>query len=386
MLLHLALVVTVVALCPDQTFLELPSEPDSMGPWPVSSKLIGQISPRNLTLEIWFPAVVGSNTSGHKECQYPIRDHMPLEQQKKIPDADNPNPFYENCYPGLPMDTTHGKYPLMVFVHGTAGFRTQSLHQMIHWASRGFIVAAADYPGIQLYDLLNKADHPAKPGPKTDQTGDTRLILGALKNLTDSRLAFLKMHMDLDKIAVSGHSAGAEAIQKLGDVADILIPMAGSGTFKGPFLESSLVLGAANDSVDGGGTWESNNAHKGYEKLTTPSPKRLSGVDRLGHHFCSDLCWIGADQGGIVAIAVRHGIYLAEGFKFLANDGCQFVNATKFAAPHVGWQFVNYATSAVLEGLFMCDKTMEAKLEGMASNTRLATAGIHVVDYEQKLL
>jgi hypothetical protein len=168
--------------------------------------------------------------------------------------------------------------------------------------------------------------------PGFGQAGDTRLLLAEFHALSstaprtslfDPRLAFLKASLDLSRVAVSGHSAGAEALQRLGDVAQVLIPMAGSGAFEGPLLRTTLVLGGANDSVDGRGDWGSNNARKGYGKATTPAPKRLAGVDLLGHHFCSDLCWIGADQGGIVAIAVRHGILIAEGFKFLANDGCQ---------------------------------------------------------------
>ena len=47
-----------------------------------------------------------------------------------------------------------GRGTPVVFVHGTASFRTQSLTQMTHWASRGFVVLAADHPKIRLKDLL----------------------------------------------------------------------------------------------------------------------------------------------------------------------------------------------------------------------------------------
>jgi hypothetical protein len=148
--------------CAGQTWLKLPADPSATGPWPVSSHKLSGITARNLTLEIFYPAVPGSNTSTSgrtfPQCQYDIREHMPKEQAHKIPDSDNPNPYYPNCYHGaggepLPLDTAHGKYPLMVFIHGTAGFRTQSLHILLHWASRGFIVASADYPGIQVSSL-----------------------------------------------------------------------------------------------------------------------------------------------------------------------------------------------------------------------------------------
>lgn len=92
------------AACPGQNLLPLPADPGAMGPWPVSSFLIpGGITTRNITMEVFYPAVIGSNTSG-KECQYDIRLHMPPKQAHKIPDKDNPNPFYTNCFPGLQMD------------------------------------------------------------------------------------------------------------------------------------------------------------------------------------------------------------------------------------------------------------------------------------------
>ena len=54
------------------------------------------------------------------------------------------------------------------------------------------------------------------------------------------------------------------------------------------------MLGATNDSVTGGLRAQG----PGFD--ASPAPKRLAMVSDLGHHFCSDLCWIGEDQGGIV--------------------------------------------------------------------------------------
>ena len=46
----------------------------------------------------------------------------------------------------------------------------------------------------------------------------------------------------------------------------------------------------------------------------------------------------------------------------LANNGCQFTNSS-FADPKTGWEFVNYATSAVLENYFYQDESMVEKLQ-----------------------
>lgn len=48
----------------------------------------------------------------------------------------------------------HGPYPVVVFAHGFSGFSGQSLPQMTHWASRGFVVVSADHPSVGLRTFL----------------------------------------------------------------------------------------------------------------------------------------------------------------------------------------------------------------------------------------
>ena len=53
----------------------------------------------------------------------------------------------------------------------------------------------------------------------------------------------------------------------------------------------------------------------------------------------------------------------------------------------VGWRFVNFATSGVLEGELMCDSArMAPRLRGMAADPALKAHGVSVVDYEQQLV
>ena len=88
---------------------------------------------------------------------YDLREHLPKSEQGKISDSKNPWQAC-SCYRDLPIDEGHGPYPVLVFVHGTAGFRTQSLSQLTHLASRGFVVLAADHPGLMLADILAKSE------------------------------------------------------------------------------------------------------------------------------------------------------------------------------------------------------------------------------------
>eukprot|EP00756_Hemistasia_phaeocysticola_P019673 Hpha_TRINITY_DN15677_c5_g1::TRINITY_DN15677_c5_g1_i1::g.100025::m.100025 len=267
-------------------------------------------------------------------------------------------------------------------IHGTAAFRTASMHQQTHWASRGFVVAAADHPGIQLYDLLNVVN--AKLPPRTDQSGDARGVLDALEKGTGSGFDILAGHMDFTKVGIAGHSAGGGALRNMGDVADVLIPMSGGSPNPGSRLKSTLVLSAQNDTIV-------NYAGevRGYHNCKAV-PKRFAAVERLGHLFCTDLCFIGEDAGGVVKIAENAGIWVAKGFEGLGMNGCAYQNPTKgtdFLAPECGWQFTNYASTAAFEEVLRCDTDMASALTNIKSAIPIPKACPKslVYDYEESL-
>lgn len=202
------------------------------------------------------------------------------------------------------------------------------------------------------------------PPPKTDQAGDARGMLAAIAGLPEAAPAFASLvgHLDLDRIGVSGHSAGGMACKDLGDVADVLVPMAGYSPVPGPRLKSTLVLAAHNDTIV--------NYHSETDSYATceASPKRFASVDALGHLFCSDLCWIGESAGGIVKIAEDHGIVVAKAFESLGQNGCAYLNkvkGTEFLEPKCGWQFVNYASTAAFEEVLRCDAGMMQALSNI---------------------
>jgi acetyl esterase/lipase len=326
---------TIAAGCAGQSWLPLPADPSARGPWPVGARTV-TIS--GLTVEVWYPAAPGSD-AGQPTVAYDLREHLPPADATKIPDSDNPlQPC--DCVRDLPLDTQHGPYPYVVFVHGTAAFRTQSLTFMTHWASRGFVVVAADHPGIQLKDVL--ASPLGLPGA-SDQAGDAGKELDALAQPSGD-LAFLAGHLDGTRVAASGHSAGGGAIAGLGTRAEVLIPMASAGTQANAKLVSSLVMGAGNDGID-----SYSNVQNGYG--SSPAKKRLVGLGgNAGHLAFSDLCTIGADKGGILKIAQDHGVMVPALIATLSQDGCKMGQLP----PADGWHIVDYASSAVLEETLLC--------------------------------
>ena len=338
---------TVQVGCTGTSLLPLPADFGADGPWPVGARTV---TLDGLTTEIWYPAAVGSD-AGKSRARYDIRKHLPDAYQANITDANNP--WIDcACTRDLPLDEAHGPYPMVVFIHGTAAFREQSLPQMTHWASRGFIVVAADHPGIQLHDLLSLLIGATDGGtpPKVDQAGDVRKLLAALAAPAGDA-AFLAGHLDAARLAVSGHSAGGGATSDFGDVATVLMPMAAGGVTAGAKLVSTLVLGAANDGIV-----PPKSTHDGY--ASSPAKKRLVTLANAGHLAFSNICTIGAAEGGIVAVAQRAGVPVPSSLSSLASDGC---GATQLA-PADGWAVIDAVTSAALEETLFCSPTAAAEL------------------------
>ena len=146
------------------------------GPWSVGVRTV-EIG--RLTVEVLYPAVPGSE-EGIEPLDVDIRCALPESERSKVTDDVRPIPSCD-CYSDLPLDDAHGPYPLILFVHGTASWRTQSLSLMEHWASRGFVV----YPQIILVfasDILAGVCGLPPVAAKTRLDGET--VLPVLQGMT----------------------------------------------------------------------------------------------------------------------------------------------------------------------------------------------------------
>lgn len=323
--------------CDGAPLYERPADPAARGPWPVGA-ITTQVNGFNV--EVWYPAQFGSD-AGVDNKRYDIRDQLPPSQQGVIPDADNP--WQEcDCADGLPLDTDHGPYPMVVFIHGTAAWRAQSLSQVTHWASRGFIVAAADYEGLKLAHTL--ALLCPDSGGNQNLSGDTDAVIAAVGG-AQGDLSFLAGNVDPTRVGVAGHSAGGSAAANSQNKAGVrvVIPMAsGTAVTAGSALESTLLMGADADAVV---------AYSGTQGAYdgSVSPKRLVGIGNGGHLAFSDICSIKNNSGkNILEIANDYGICgaSAAGFLFDCSD--------TYLDDETSKQIVNYATTAVLEEVLQC--------------------------------
>jgi fermentation-respiration switch protein FrsA (DUF1100 family) len=334
------------ATCDGSPTLAVPVDPSLRGPWAVGARTVelpGATTATTLRAEIWYPAAPAS-AKGAAAVQYDLRAHLSAQDAAKLSDADNPLQTCD-CYRDLPVDKDHGPYPLVLFLHGTAGFRTQSLSLMTHWASRGFVVVAADHPGLELKAILALQF-------AFDQAEEAASLLDTLRTAPPPFLAGV---LDTQRIAVSGHSAGGNSLQALGKTAGVqlLLPLAAGGSEGGTAVWTVALGGVADQVVAYAKTVE------GF--APTPAPKLLIGIDKAGHLAFSDLCLIAADRGGLLGVAQAAGIQVLPLVAKLAQDGCGIAN---LETPR-GLQVIAAATSAALEARLRCNGGMTAQLLGL---------------------
>jgi hypothetical protein len=349
--------------CEGTTLYEVPADTSEPGPWPVGVRTINlplNQAPNQLTVEVWYPAKLGSD-SGKTRKQYDLREFLKQSQRAKVPDDEaTSDTLLCHCYEKLELDTEHGPYPVVFYIHGTAAMRIASATQMTHWASRGFVVVAADHPGMMLADMLYAVPslNPACWGDSRspqDVPRDIDLMLGALEGAKGD-FSFLAGHVDMERVGMTGHSQGAGIAADMGikPGVRISIPLAGrKPVMKGPDLESVLFFGGEIDSLV-----TADAQRTGYED--SPAPKRQVLVANAEHLFMTDLCG-GKNKDGLdaVQIAEKHAVCGIDAAAVLWKCSPEYIGQEK------GTEITNYTTTAALEETLHCQDRKEAfsKLE-----------------------
>jgi hypothetical protein len=333
-----------VAGCEGAKLLASPADTAKRGPWAVGARTVDL---GGLTVEVWYPAPPGAD-AGKDRARYDIRLALPASEAAKISDAENPWQTCD-CVRDLPFDDAHGPFPAVLFVHGTAAFRHQSLPLVTHWASRGFVVIAADHPGLYLGDFLAMACGGQPPPQNLSVNLDTMIAaLGA----PTGELSFLSGHVDATRLAVIGHSAGggaaAAATTKPG--VRVVIPLAAAqSAATSPSVESVLYIGGLSDGI---ASWNQvMTAWSGAAK-----PRRLVGITAGGHLTFSDLCETkNAEGNDLLQIAQARQVCGAQFAGFLFDCDPAHIEGRK------GWDIINYATSSVLESVLQCQSRTDLK-------------------------
>ncbi|MDG4833138.1 chlorophyllase [Solwaraspora sp. WMMD1047] len=106
-------------------------------------------------------------------------------------------------YPvGVGGDVARGRFPVVLFSHGLGGRPADYRTLLSGWAAAGFVVAAPSYPhtsrGVADFQLLDVINQPA----------DASHVLTGLLALDDRAGDPFQGHLDPERVAAAGHSAG----------------------------------------------------------------------------------------------------------------------------------------------------------------------------------
>ncbi len=347
------------------SLLSVPSDPGVRGPWKVG---VQTVTIGRLTVEITYPAQPGSE-SGMPEVTYNASAFLPGTEATKIKTPTNLAPVGGNLYRGLPIDGAHGPYPVIINIHGTASFRVANISMLTHWASRGFVVVSADYPGLDLHDMLaSTIDCNLPTSGSQDVPTDVTTQITALTSPTGA-LAFLAGHIDVSRLGITGHSQGAciTATLSTDPHVQVVVPMAGSvAVATSPTLKGLTFIAGIDDKVItynsglgsiGNVVCTQGNLQQSDTGAYTASPgppavkKRLVGITGGGHLSVTDLCTLNSARVDAAHEAINDkvcGVGDAVIIGLAALDDCGTVDMD------TGIHDTNYASTAAFEEVLMC--------------------------------
>jgi predicted dienelactone hydrolase len=314
------------------------------------------------SIEVWYPATKPS-VAGQPLAIYDVSQWLPPALKKLIPAG------FSVTYPSggvREVAVAPGRYPLVVFSHGYAGFRDQSTFLTAFLASWGFVVAAPDHDSRDLTEVLGG---PTGATAKTTDVGDLKATIALMSHENATASSPFHGHVDTTRVGAVGHSSGGAAVEALAasdSKVDTFIGLAGAtvGSSLGkskhgagatvPHQPGMLMSGTADTVVPDTGMIAA------YGHLQ--APKRLILLKGAGHLVFADICEVGAGQGGLLAIAQALKVPIPASLKPLATDGCMAPDLP----PPQAWPAIRQAVTAQLRHVFGFD-TSDAGLSGLVA-------------------
>ncbi|NNK07681.1 MAG: hypothetical protein HKP50_10280, partial [Myxococcales bacterium] len=251
--------------------------------------------------------------------------------------------FQTAAYRDVPA-SGNGSFPLVVFAHGSSSYRNQSTFLTTHLASWGFVVASVDYLERGLQGFLGD-----EPDPVLDDVELTRMVVALMASENEVAGGLLNGRVSTDQIAITGHSAGGGTSIRFGEEPDVVtyIPLSAGisdeGTIELPDKPSLWIAGAIDGVVSPERTANAFAA--------ASAPARHVVIEAMGHLGPSDICAVGENGGGVIAIALEAGLLIPDNLVRLGTDGCQ----DEAIAPEDGWPVINHFVTAQLRWAFGFD-------------------------------
>ena len=319
------------------------------GPYAVGEATLA-LPGNDAAVEVWYPARPAA-VKGKPAAQYDVVDWLPEFVKGLLPAGASVG------YPSGGVDdvpVAPGTFPLVVFSHGYAGFPAQSSFLTSWLATWGFVVAAPDQRSRDLAAVL---------GDKDDATTDVEDLQATISLMTKEsarRSGRFSGHIDATKVGAVGHSAGGGAVMALAAAdrrVDTFVAMAPATPDRLPRTPGLVLAGDADQII------VLSKIKRAYAALR--GPKQLVVLTDAGHHAFSDLCEVGAGQGGLLEVANMLGFPVSEDMARLATDGCEAPDLP----PTKSWPAVRQATVAQLRYAFGFDRS-RAGLAGLPAAYR----------------
>jgi predicted dienelactone hydrolase len=284
---------------------EPPYATERVGEFPVGKTTVLVDVPHrdaDLPVEVWYPADAASAADAERG-EYTLR--VPFGDGEFTLRQDSPLSLEEPA-------VADGRFPLVVFSHGSGGVRFQSLFLGEELASHGFVVIAPDHLGNTFADGL---DPDPTANPARDRPRDVSALLDAAEAGDLSPL--LGDGVDTDRVAVAGHSFGGyTALAAAGGNPDVdyapdprvdaIVPIAPAT--RSTLLSDEVLAGIDVPALFIGGT--ADDVTPIVPNVTRPQALMASDplyridVEDAGHYSFSNVCDFAAaisDQLGAAA-------------------------------------------------------------------------------------
>src|ERR1700677_3762337 len=211
--------------------------PEQIGPYPVgvtsiqfddASRPDAELGARPLRTEIWYPAIDASRgMPKNLYSDFLLRGSVAgsmdaanasLDSYRKGLTVSELEKTYKNVAV-RDVQVRDGKWPLLVFSHGSGGTRVGYVFFTEFMASHGYIVMAADHIGNSRYTIVNGKVVPAG-GPRgqastAGRPQDVSYLIDVATKMNGGSDGRFAGRVDLDKIAAAGMSFGGSTTENV---------------------------------------------------------------------------------------------------------------------------------------------------------------------------
>ncbi len=294
--------------------------------------------------DVYYPAIP------ELDAQTEIFDSLsvfPEELQVFIPD-ELTGEFDTTAYRDALVVNDEQAFPVLVFSHGFGGFRQTSTFHLSHVASWGFVAITTDHLER---GIAAQATGTLGGGAENQDVLDVLNSLDALAAHPE-----LGPVSDLDRVAITGHSAGGGTSGRAAaeDVIDAYITIA-AGTPQTVIQKPAMVFIAEND--------ETVAPERSYGLFDQLEDALLVNIANAGHNSFTDSCAGIYDLGGLGMLEALIGAEQVA----RAEDGCK----EPAIRPELAYDVLNHYTVQFLTAQFIDPAAAGPLVDGSETITPL---------------